>query len=88
MENIGLEIQTINIGNPNRIVKIARKKQFKYMFNSYTGEIAVSNDSIVSDFKSPWYYIHDTIYPVYDGIEYIGSMWDGLYEKVNVRLIL
>ncbi len=71
--------KVISVGNPNRLVKIAREK-FKcdgfigYFFNSVTGEI-IELDSLLNadDYV---YMLTDCEYPVYEGQNYIGYVRD------------
>lgn len=82
----GYTMELIKVGNPNRVVKLAKEKEphLSYMFNNLTGEIAKVDDKIVSDFETPWYYLMDDGYPVFEGDKYLGSMWVNTFEKAEV----
>ncbi len=72
----------ISVGNPNRLVKVAREK-FKcddfisYFFNSVTGEI-IERDSLLNA-NDCIYMLTDYQYPVYEGQNYIGYVSDGKF---------
>lgn len=69
----------ISVGNPNRLVKVAREKSrcdnfLNYLFNLITGEI-IEIDSLLNadDYVCA---LTDSRYPVYEGQQYIGYVWD------------
>jgi hypothetical protein len=73
-------IKVISVGNPNRLVKVAREKFqcddfISYFFNSVTGEI-IELDSL-SNADDCLYMLTNYQYPVYEGQNYIGFVRDG-----------
>lgn len=69
----------ISVGNPNRLVKIAREKSrcdnfIGYSFNLITGEI-IETDSLLNS-NDYVCVLTDSRYPVYEGQQYIGYVWD------------
>jgi hypothetical protein len=72
----------ISVGNPNRLVKLAREKSkcddfAGYFFNSATGEI-IEGDSLLNANDYICMLI-DSRYPVYEGKNYIGYICDGKF---------
>lgn len=69
----------ISVGNPKRLVKVAREKSRRdnfigYLFNLITGEI-IEVDSLLNadDYVCA---LTDSRYPVYEGQQYIGYVRD------------
>lgn len=68
-------IEQVKVGNPNRLVKTARKQHAKtgnsgLIFNSKSGEIAKRDAQLVNTFEY-WEFITSKRYPVYEKGIYI-----------------
>jgi hypothetical protein len=75
MKRVQLMNKIISVGNPNRLVKVARDKYrrddfFNYSFDLITGEIIEVNSSLKSDTNI--YALTDSRYPVFKSQQYIG----------------
>lgn len=72
----------ISVGNPNRLVKVAREKSKRddfigYSFNLVTGEIIEIDYLLNADDYVCM--LTDSKYPVYEGQNYIGYVCDGKF---------
>lgn len=76
-------IETISVGNPNRLVVTAKREirensNSGYIFDSLTGEIMyyLEEDNV---FDIGVYRITADEYPLYEGQQYIGYVRDGMF---------
>lgn len=72
----------ISVGNPSRLIKVAREKSkcddlISYFFNSVTGE-TIETDSLLNA-DNYVCMLTDSRYPVYEGHNYIGYVCDGKF---------